>query len=118
MQGIENPTNRDIKRTFISNIFMICFTLLGQNLLSVEQMMKKCYKQIFYKEQSEIYNKKTSRRIAVKMSSNNIFSLNMKSLHNTTMRTEHVEESHLWPTLKRLEHTKQSKLGKQSDQQT
>jgi hypothetical protein len=49
------------------------------------------------------------------MSSNNIFSLNMKSLHNTTMRTEHVEESHLWPTLKRLEHTKQSKLGKQSD---
>jgi hypothetical protein len=40
------------------------------------------------------------------MSSNNIFSLNMKSLHNTTMRTEHVEESHLWPTLKRLEHTK------------
>jgi hypothetical protein len=30
------------------------------------------------------------------MSSNNIFPFNIKSLHNATMRSEHVDESHLW----------------------
>jgi len=40
---------------------------------------------------------KTNKRIVVvKMSSNNIFSFNMKSLHNVVMRNEHVDKSHLW----------------------
>ena len=30
------------------------------------------------------------------MSSNNIFSFNMKSLYNVAMGSEHVDESHLW----------------------
>jgi len=30
------------------------------------------------------------------MSSNNVFPLNMKSLHNVVFRSEHVDESHLW----------------------
>jgi hypothetical protein len=30
------------------------------------------------------------------MNSNNIFSLNMKSFHNVALRSEHVNQSHLW----------------------
>jgi hypothetical protein len=69
---------------------------IGQNLLNVGKMMRRGYKLVFNDAQCEIYNKKTNKRIAiVQMSSNNIFPFNMKSLHNVTMRSEHLNDSQL-----------------------
>jgi hypothetical protein len=67
---------------------------IGQNLLSVGKMMRKGYKLVFDDAQCEIYNKKTNKRTTiVKISSNNIFSFNMKFLHNVTIRSEHLDDS-------------------------
>jgi transposase InsO family protein len=70
---------------------------IGQNLLSVGQMMRRGFRLVFDDAQCEIYNKNTNQKVVVvKMSSNNIFPFNMKSLHHVAMRSEHLDDSQLW----------------------
>lgn len=53
---------------------------ISQNLLSVGQMMRRGYKLIFDDDKCEIFDKKSRNHVAiVKMTSNNLFPLNLKS---------------------------------------
>ena len=92
--GIAIFTNRGNEKHICDVFYSSNF---GKNLLSVGKMVRKGYMLIFVIDKCEIYNKKTNQRIiAIKMISINMFPLNMKSLHNTALRSEHADESYLW----------------------
>jgi len=77
--------------------YVFYYPSIGQNLLSVGQIMRRGYRLIFDHAQCEIYNKNTNQKVVVvKMSSNNIFLFNMKSLYHVATRSEHLDDSQLW----------------------
>jgi len=53
-------------------------------------MIRRGFRLVFDDVKCEIYKKNITQKVAVvKMSSNNIFSFNIKSLHHVAMRSEH-----------------------------
>ncbi|KAG6488118.1 hypothetical protein ZIOFF_056876 [Zingiber officinale] len=69
---------------------------IAQNLLSVGQMMKNGYKLVFAEGQCEITDRNRQKVAVVKMTSNNLFPLKMTPYSNVVLKTEVVDDSHLW----------------------
>ncbi|KAG6509698.1 hypothetical protein ZIOFF_027698 [Zingiber officinale] len=69
---------------------------IAQNLLSVGQMMKNGYKLVFAEGQCEITDRNGQKVAVVKMTSNNLFPLKMTPYSNVVLKTEVVDDSHLW----------------------
>ncbi|KAG6477561.1 hypothetical protein ZIOFF_066828 [Zingiber officinale] len=69
---------------------------IAQNLLSVGQMMKNGYKLVFAEGQCEITDRNGQKVAVMKMTSNNLFPLKMTPYSNVVLKTEVVDDSHLW----------------------
>lgn len=70
---------------------------ITQNLLSVGQMIQKGYRLVFDDDHYQVINKRMKKTVAVvKMSLNNLFSLNLETLHKFALKNEVVDESWLW----------------------
>ena len=70
---------------------------LSRNLLSVGQLLRKGYSLYFNDGVCIVYDKKNKLTVAkVGMSQNNVFSLSMPLHEKIALKSETVDESHLW----------------------
>ena len=70
---------------------------LSQNLLSIGQLLRKGYSLYFDDSVCTTYDKKNKLTVAkVGLSQNNVFPLNMPLHEKISLKSETVDESHLW----------------------